>query len=78
MHEPFTRTPTQITGARIRELRERGGTSRAELSRRSGVHASNIARIELGEANPSLTTLAHLAGALDTTVADLVRDVRSE
>ena len=75
MHDPFARTPAAATGARIRELRERSGTSRSELSRRSGIHTSNVARLEFGEANPSLETLVRLADALGTSVADLVRDV---
>lgn len=76
MHDPFLRTLATIVGARVRELRERSGASRRELSERAAIHASNLARLELGESNPSLETLARVASALDTTVADLVRDVR--
>ncbi|MFC5337148.1 helix-turn-helix domain-containing protein [Leucobacter denitrificans] len=71
------RTPALMTGARIRELRDRTGTSRKRLALSSDTNITHLARIERGTANPSLGTLARIADALDTSVADLVRDVRS-
>ncbi len=71
------RNPSIITGIRIRELRDRSGTTRSRLAQRSATNLTHLARIESGEANPSLGTLTRIANALDTTVADLVRDVRS-
>ncbi|MGO3146800.1 MAG: helix-turn-helix domain-containing protein [Leucobacter sp.] len=76
MTQHFLTTPSFVTGTRIRELRDRSGVSRQTLATRSNVHASNLARIERGSSNPSLDTLVRIADALDTSVADLVRDVR--
>lgn len=41
------------------------------------LHVSNLARIEQGSSNPNLDTLVRIAGALNTSVADLVRDIRT-
>lgn len=41
----------------------------------SDMHASNVRRIERGEANPGLSTMARLAVALDVQLAELVVDI---
>ena len=69
--------PSAATGSRVRELRERLGASTRALGECAGVHPSHLARIERGEANPRLDTLARLASALGTSIADLVRDERT-
>ena len=43
------------------------------LSKRSGLAREYIARLELGQQDPSLSTLAKLAKALKVTVAELVK-----
>lgn len=67
-----------LTGARVRELRDRSGISRKLVAERAQLHVSNLARIEQGTSNPNLDTLVRIAAALDTNVADLVRDIREQ
>lgn len=52
--------------------REALGISARELARRSGIHFSNVRRIELGEVSvPNPDTLRQLADALGLDLADL-------
>jgi len=65
----------QIVGqfaARLRELRHSRGMTQAELARAAHVTTSYVARLEAGGAAPGIDLVARLAGALGTTVADLV------
>jgi transcriptional regulator with XRE-family HTH domain len=59
-------------GRRLRERRESLGWAREALARRAQVSLSMVAQFERGEANPSLATLAKLAGAAGLTLAELV------
>lgn len=45
-------------------LRRRRRLTQAELARRSGIHQSEISRIERGSANPTVATLRALVSAL--------------
>lgn len=69
---------SQVVGARIRELRSDLGISQADLADMSGLHVANLGKIERGLSNPSLATVSRIAAALDTSLADVVRDVQSE
>ena len=73
----YTLFTHRALGARVRELRLRAGMSRETFSTEAAIRATNLARIESGESSPGLDVLTRLAGALQTTVADLVRDVPS-
>jgi transcriptional regulator with XRE-family HTH domain len=53
-----------ILRALVRRVREEKGMTREDLARRSGVSRNAIARLELGEREPSVRTLAGLARAL--------------
>jgi transcriptional regulator with XRE-family HTH domain len=57
---------------RLRELRHRRGLSQRDLAKASGVSREYIARIELGQHDPTLSTLEKLATALGVKVATLV------
>ena len=48
----------------VRRVREEKGMTQEDLARRSGVSRDVIARLELGEREPSVRTLAGLARAL--------------
>lgn len=63
-------------GRVIREARGDSRISQEELGLRTGVHRNYIGGIERGERNPSVTTIATLAGALDVNVSELF--VRAE
>lgn len=60
-------------GRRVRERRMAMGISQPELGKRSRVTAKFIGQIERGTSNPSLVTMALVAGALDCNLTDLLR-----
>jgi len=57
----------------LKSLRAKRGLSQAALSQRAGLTKEYIARLELGQHDPSLSTLTKLAKALKVTVAELVQ-----
>jgi transcriptional regulator with XRE-family HTH domain len=62
-------------GDRIRQLRSRKGWSQEEFAAVSGVHRTYIGAVERGEKNLTLSTLHTLAKTLDTSIAQLFRDI---
>ena len=56
-------------GSLLRSLRQQAGLSQAELARRSGTSQPAVARLESGEASPSLATLTRLAAAAGFAVS---------
>lgn len=69
---------SRIVGERIRELREQRGLSRKRLSDFAGLDTTHLARIELGDGNPTLHKLIQVAAALDTSVSTLVDGIGRE
>lgn len=59
-------------GARILRLRKQRGWSRRELGERAGLSERFLAQVESGAGNPSVRSLADIAGALETTPAALL------
>ena len=59
-------------GLRVRERRLAAGISQDQLGRRANMREKFIGQIERGTSNPSLESMALVAGALDCTVADLL------
>lgn len=73
------RTPTQLEQAanqhvanRIRTRRHHLGISQEALAHTAGVHRTFIGRIERGQINMTLGTIALIAKALNTTITDLI------
>ena len=69
-------------GKNIARLRAKAGCSQTQLAARIGpkklgVTQSYISELEAGKKNPTLTTLAALAEALDATLEDVVAADRS-
>ena len=62
---------------RIRAVREAHDITQEELARRLGVEQPTVARYEKTR-TPSTIMLHRIARALDTTMADLLRDVPGE
>ncbi|MGV8897424.1 MAG: helix-turn-helix domain-containing protein [Rhodoglobus sp.] len=62
-------------GRRIRLLRKRAGWSVQQLADRADVSRRMLTQIELGQANPSLTTVDRIAVALDTDFPGLAMSV---
>ena len=56
----------------LKSLRAKRGWSQAALSQRAGLTKEYIARLELGQHDPSLSTLVKLAKALKMPVAELL------
>lgn len=59
-------------GARIRELRLERELSVRELGRRAGLHRPNVFRVERGETEPKLSTIARCAAALEVSLAEIL------
>lgn len=67
-HGPGTRpappVDPEVVGARIKSIRVSLGLTQAEVSRRSGVHRPNIARLERGVHTVSLDTIVRVTWAM--------------
>ena len=61
--------------ATIAQLRLKKGWSQAELARRTGTSQSYIARLERGQIDPQLSTVARLATALGAPLTSVVEAV---
>ena len=57
---------------RLKRLRAEREMSQAALAEKSGVSREYIARLELGQQDPTLGTLTKLARALKVTLGELV------
>jgi DNA-binding XRE family transcriptional regulator len=60
-----TRTPGELLGERVRELRQKHGLTQVDLAERLGVPQSRVSEIESGSRVPNLITMLRLAAALD-------------
>jgi len=69
---------SRVVGERIKVIRTNLQISQTDLADMALLHVANLGKIERGQTNPSLATLARIATALDTTLSDLVADVRPE
>jgi transcriptional regulator with XRE-family HTH domain len=56
----------------VASTRARQHLSQAQVSSRSGIHATEVSRIERGQRDPRLTTLIRLARALEVHPARLL------
>ena len=54
----------RMVGQNVRRLRIAAGLSQAELSERMGVDRAYVSGLELGQRNPTVVTLWHMAKAL--------------
>jgi len=58
--------------AKLKALREQRGLTQEQLSERSGVSRTYLARLETGRQDPTLSTLEKLAKALGVKVGRLL------
>lgn len=65
-------------GARLREERKGKKLTLAQLADRAGLSARFVGEVERGRANPSLGSLAELAGALEVPLVALLLDAGPE
>jgi len=54
----------RMVGRNVRRLRTAAGLSQAELAERMGIDRAYVSGLELGERNPTIVTLWHIAKAL--------------
>lgn len=59
-------------GTNLREARERLGLTQEQVAERSGVHATEVSRIEAGKRDPQVSTLERLAEAVEVRPAQLL------
>ena len=58
-------------GTNLREARERLGLTQEQVAQRSGVHATEVSRIEAGKRDPQVSTVRRLAKAVDVKPGEL-------
>lgn len=54
-----------VLGTNLREARKKLGLTQEEVARRSGVHSTEVSRIEGGRRDPKVSTLERLAKAVE-------------
>jgi transcriptional regulator with XRE-family HTH domain len=73
--EPLWR---EVLGSRLRALRADRDETLAQTADRAGISPQYLSEIERGRKEPSSEMIAALAGALDTTLADLTLAVTED
>lgn len=69
--------PNSVVGRNVGQLRNERQMSVSELSRSAGISKATVLSIELGTANPTVTTLQRLSSALGVTITELLSDSTS-
>jgi transcriptional regulator with XRE-family HTH domain len=67
---------TERFARNLRRERARAGMSQEQLADRSGLHPTEVSRLERGRREPRLGTIARLARGLGIGAADLMRGIR--
>lgn len=70
--------PAVAFGKVLRQLRQDAGLTQEQLGFEADLRRTYISSLELGEKQPSLTTILKLAAALGCSAADLIGDVELE
>jgi transcriptional regulator with XRE-family HTH domain len=65
--------PQKQIGKNIKETREKTDYTQEEIAKKVGVHVNYFARIERGEARPSLKVLEKIAKVLKMELSDIFR-----
>ncbi len=60
-------------GRNLRHARDQLGLTQEQVAERSGVHATEVSRIEAGKRDPRVSTMERLAKALGVPPSDLLR-----
>lgn len=68
----MTTTGVAIFARNVAATRANRGLSQTQVSKRSGVHVSEVSRIERGLREPRLSTIVRLARALEVEPARLL------
>jgi transcriptional regulator with XRE-family HTH domain len=82
MNDPFTMLADQATNpvrdvlaANLRRLRIARHLSLSQLARATGMSKATLSGVEAGSSNPTIETLAALAGALRVSLAELLEEL---
>jgi transcriptional regulator with XRE-family HTH domain len=59
-------------GTNLREARQRLGLTQEQVAERSGVHFTEVSRIEAGKRDPRISTLERLAKAVEMKPGQLL------
>jgi transcriptional regulator with XRE-family HTH domain len=59
-------------GVNLRSARKKLGLSQEQVAERSGVHATEVSRIEAGKRDPRVTTVERLARAVEVGPGELL------
>jgi transcriptional regulator with XRE-family HTH domain len=62
----------KMIGHKLREARQRAGMTQAELATKAGTNTNYYAKLERGEATPSLNILEKIVKALDVKSSDIL------
>jgi XRE family transcriptional regulator, regulator of sulfur utilization len=65
----------RVLGQNLRALRKRAGLSQEKLAERANLHPTYLSDSERGVENVSLDVLMRLAGALRSSIHDLVEGI---
>lgn len=65
---PMSEDVRHMVGANIRRLRIAAKLTQAELAERMGVDRAYVSGLELGQRNPTIVSLWHVAKALDVAI----------
>jgi transcriptional regulator with XRE-family HTH domain len=69
-------TPEERFAANLRRQRLANGLSQEQLAARTGLHPSEVSRLERAVREPRLGTIAKLAHALGVSAAKLVAGIK--
>lgn len=64
----------KLVGENVRRYRQSVGITQAELAARMGVDRAYISGLELGERNPTVLTLWHVAMALEVPLHKFLQE----
>ena len=67
----------RMVGRNVQRLRIKAGLSQAALAARMGVDRAYVSGLELGQRNPTIVTLWHLAEALGAKLGSFFDEERS-
>lgn len=61
-------------GRNLRRARAERDLTQEQVAHRSGVHATEVSRIERGKRDPRISTVERLAKAVELSTSDLLRE----
>lgn len=64
--------PMAELGPNLRAARERLGLTQEQVAERSGVHVTEVSRIETGKRDPQVSTVRRLAAAVEVKPGQLL------